>query len=177
MADEAPQPSFGEKVKSTLHWCATTFLAPGLALLVVIGAVLLASIGFKDLQIGGLLSKLFGKTPPGKAHLEVANSIPAGRVDKDGKLIPIGTPDSKGMTQVAVVPIEDTGGLFSNPNTVKITPPGETKPIEVALPVGVKAKDVDKVVIVQPEKLVVTVKDDSGIQATQIDDLLAKYSS
>jgi hypothetical protein len=73
-----------------------------------------------------------------------------------------------------VVPIEPSG-VLSNPNTVKFIPPGETTPKEVQLPDGVKANDVDKVIIVQPGKFVVTVKDSSGIDAQHIDALLAKY--
>jgi hypothetical protein len=78
------------------------------------------------------------------------------------------------MTQAVVVPIKNPG-MFSNPDTVVFTPPGETKPVEVQLPDGVKAKDVDTVVVVKPEKFVVTVKDKSGIPAKKVDDLLNKY--
>jgi len=153
---------------------ARKLLAPGVALIIIAGAVLLVAIGFKELQIGGLLGKLFNKAEPGKKATDVANTVPPGRVDAKGNLIPIGKPDSKGIKQVQVVPIEEPG-LFSNPDTVTIKPPGADKPIEVKLPDGVKAKDVDSVVIVSPEVTVITVKDISGVSAKQIDDLLAKY--
>lgn len=149
-------------------------LAPGAALVLVILAVLLVAMGAKELKIGGLLAKLFGKKDPEHKALDVANSVAPSRVDKDGKLIPPGTTDSKGMTQAVVVPIKEPG-LFSNPDTVTFTPPGTDTPKEIALPDGVKAKDVDKVVVVQPGKFVVTVKDNSGVTASHVDDLIAKY--
>ena len=164
---------FWGRMKSVFRWIGLNLLAPGAALVVVLVAILLVAMGAKELQIGGLLAKLFGKKDPEKA-IDVANSVPPGRVDKDGKLIQPGTPDSKGDTQAVVVPIKEPG-LFSNPNTVEFTPSGADKPIEVQLPDGVKAKDVDKVVVVQPGKFVVTVKDDSGVTASKVDDLLKKY--
>jgi hypothetical protein len=162
------------KLKSWGQWAAMHMLAPGVALLVVIGAVLLVMFGVKGLQIGGLLGKLLGKKPETSDPIAVANSIPEERVDAQGKLIPVGVPDSKGFVQAPVVAIEPPG-LFSNPDTIKFTPPGESKAVEVKLPTGVRANDVEKVVIVQPEKFVVTVKDSSRVSAEQIDDLLAKY--
>lgn len=163
------------KLKAWGTWAAHKLLAPGVALLIVVGAVLLVAFGAKNLQIGGLLATLLGKKVEPHDTIEVANSIDPDRVGKDGKLIPVGTPDVTGSTQVAVVPIENANSLFSNPKTVVFTPPGEDKPREISLPDGVTAKDVSHIVVVQPEKFVVTVKDSSGIQAEHIDDLLAKY--
>lgn len=163
--------------QATWRWTKTIarkLLAPGVALLVIVGAVLLVALGFKELQIGGLLGKLFGKPDPARKAIDIANTIPKGRVDENGNLIPVGQPDSKGIKQVQVVPIEEPG-LFSDPSTVKIKPPGAEEPIEVKLPDGVKAKDVDSVVIVSPEVTAVTVKDTSGVSAKTVDDLLAKY--
>lgn len=159
-------------IKRVFRWIA----APLPALLLVIGAILLIILGVKNIQIGGLLNKLFGKedpNPKGKKAIDVANSIPENRIDKEGKLIPPGEPDSKGQTQAVVVPIQEPG-LFDDPGKIKITPPGG-EPIEVVLPDGVKAKDVDKVIITQPGDFVVTVKDSSGIKASDVDDLLSKY--
>jgi hypothetical protein len=45
----------------------------------------------------------------------------------------------------------------------------------VVLPDGVKAKDVDRVIIVKPDVYAVTVKDKSGVSAKEVDDLLAEY--
>lgn len=163
-----------DKLKAILQWMATKLVAPGVALVIIIVAILLVSMGWKELQIGGLLGKLFGKKEPEQKAIDVANSVPPGRVGPDGKLIPQGTPDSKGDTQAVVVPIDDPG-LFSNPNTVTFTPPGANKPVEVQLPDGVKAKDVEHVIVVKPDIMVVTVRDTSNIPAEKIDDLLSKY--
>jgi hypothetical protein len=148
--------------------------APLPALLLVVGAVILVILGAKDLQIGGLIGKLFGKDPASSKAVDISNTIPAHRIDSNGAIIPAGTPDSTGQTQAVVVPIA-TPNLFSNPNTVTVTPPNSA-PVVISLPTGVTAKDVDKVVIVKPEVYAVTVKDSSSITGQHIDDLLKKYS-
>lgn len=169
------EPTFWQSVwtwiKRVVRWIA----APVPAILLVAAVILLAFLGFRNIQIGGLLGKLFGvDKAKGKKVVDVANSVPENRINQEGQIIPPGTPDSKGQTQAVVVPIEPPG-VFSNPDQVKIVPPGETKPVVVDLPDGVKAKDVDKVIIVTPEVYAVTVKDKSGIPAEKVDDLLAKY--
>jgi hypothetical protein len=177
MTDEN-QPSFWSQLwgrtLEILRWVGVKLLAPGAALLIVLLAVVLVAMGWKELQIGGLLSRLLGRKDPEQKAIDIANSVPKDRVGPDGKVIPPGQPDSKGSTQAIVVPIEDPG-LFSNPDTIRYVPPGETKPVEVLLPDGVKAKDVEKVIVVQPNVVVVSVKDDSNIPAKKIDDLLSKY--
>jgi hypothetical protein len=170
-------PSFWEvalgKLKAAGKWLLRFLVGPGAALVLVVGAILLVALGVKNVQIGGLLGTLLGKKKPGKKAIDVANTVPEGRVDRDGKIIPQGEPDSKGITQAVVVPIKDPG-IFSNPDTVVFTPPGEEE-VEVELPDGVKAKDVDKVVVVKPGEFVVTVKDNSSVTATDVEDLLKKY--
>jgi hypothetical protein len=179
MADEqVTEPSFWPvvwaRIVTMAKWVGAKLLAPGVAVLVVILAVVLVSMGWKELQIGGLLGKLLGKKDPEGKAIDVANSVPETRIGPDGKLIPQGTPDSKGLTQAVVVPIKDPG-LFSNPDTVTFTAPGADKPTVVQLPDGVKSRDVEKVIVVQPDVVVVSVKDDSNIPARHIDDLLTKY--
>lgn len=149
-------------------------LGPLPALLLVVGACVLAFLGAKNLQIGGLLGKLLGKPRSPHKAIELANSVPPGRVREDGTLIKLGEPDSKGIAQAKVLPIEKPG-LLSDPRVVKITPPGSAKPIEVQVPDGVKAKDVEHVVVVTPEVLAVTVKSSSPIKARDVDDLISKY--
>ncbi len=104
----------------------------------------------------------------------MANTVPEDRVDENGVIIKPGEPDSTGQTQAVVVPIEEPG-LFDDPGKIKVTPPGEDKPTEVILPDGVKAKDVDKVIIVKPDVYAVTVKDNSKVTGKDVDDLLSKY--
>ncbi len=153
-------------------------IAPVPAILVIAGAAILVVFGAKNVQIGGILGKLFGHKPVSPetegTKVEVANSIPDDRVDSDGKVIPLGTPDSKGVTQAVVVPIQPPG-MFSNPSTVVINHPESQKPVAVALPDGVKAKDVDKVIVVTPKVVAVTVKSSSKVSDKTVDDLLSKY--
>ena len=161
------------KLKAAAAWVWAKLGVPGVALIIVAVGLLLVALGWKELQIGGILGRLFGKKPaPGP--VAVANTVPPGRVDSKGNLIPVGQPDSTGQTQVPVVPVHEPG-FFSDPQTVKFTPPGAEKPVEVRLPDGVKNTDVKQVIVIQPETVVVTVKDNSGVTAEKVDDLLAKY--
>jgi hypothetical protein len=153
-------------------------LGPLAALVVIVVAILLVSMGFKELQIGGLLGKLLGKKggvdPEKGSTVETTNAISTKRVDADGKLIPQGVPDSKGDTQAVVVPIQSPG-LFSDSNQVAFTAPGETKSTVIDLPEGVTNKQVDQVIIIQPSVVAVTVKDNSGVSKQTVNDLLKKY--
>jgi len=173
------KPTFWQTVKAKTidigKWLAKVFVAPGVALIVVAVAVLLIIFGFKNIQVGGILGRLFGKKDPDDNAIDTANTVPEDRVDKDGKIIKPGEADSEGNTQAVVVPIKKPG-IFSNPDVVEFTPPGEDKSVKVKLPTGVKAKDVDKVIVVKPKKFAVTVKDTSGIEAEEIDALLNKYN-
>lgn len=153
-------------------------LGPLAALVVIVIAIVLVSVGFKELQIGGILGKLLGKkggtNPDRGPTVETANSIDPKRVGPDGKLIPQGVPDAKGDTQAVVVPIQPPG-LFSDPNTVTYTAPGDAQPTVIPLPTGVTSKQVDQVIVVQPNVVAVTVKDNSGVSSQTVDDLLKKY--
>lgn len=148
-------------------------IAPIPIILLIVGACLLVAVGAKNVQVGGLIGKLLGKKVTQKS-VDVANSVPADRVREDGTLIHLGEPDSKGITQAHVVPIEKPS-IFSNPKTIKVIPPGSDKPIEVAVPDGVQAKDIEHVVVVEQEIKAVTVKSSSTIKAADVDELLAKY--
>lgn len=161
------------KVKAWLKKAGHLLLGPVGVLLLIVGAVIATMLGVKGLQIGGLIGLLLGKKTPDQKAIDVANSIPKDRVGPDGKLIPIGTSDEHGMTQAAVVAIDSTG-LFSNPDTVTFTPPGGEK-VEVQLPTGVKASDVEHVLVIQPGQFAVTVKDSSSIRGSDVDDLLERY--
>lgn len=154
--------------RGVLRW----LVGPGAALVVIVVAIVLVALGVKNVQIGGILGKIFGKKGSGKTAIDVANTVPEDRVDENGNLIPIGKPDEKGFTQTKVVAI-DNPGLFSNPDSVTFNHDG--KKVEVDLPKGVKAKDVDKVIVVSPDEFAVTVKDSSGVSGKEVDDLLKKY--
>lgn len=170
-----PEPSFWSKAWSWIKKAGRSVLAILPAIILVVVAVVLIVLGVKNFQVGGLLSKLFGNDKPkGKKAIDTANSVPEDRVDKDGNVIPIGKPDSQGITQAKVVEIERPG-MFDRDDQVKIVTKEGEEPIIVDLPDGVKAKDVDKVVIVKPEVYAVTVKNKSKVSAKDVDDLLDKY--
>jgi len=162
-----------KKIWNTCKAIAKALWAPlGVVLLVVIGAILTAA-GVKGVQIGGLLGGLLGKKKPTdlKAVIKTANSIPKERVDSQGTPIQIGVEDANGVKQVPVAEIESPG-VFSDPTVVKFTPPGETKPVEVQLPTGVKAQDVEHAMVVSQDNFVVTVKNDSKVSPKDVQDLL-----
>ena len=166
--------AFFAKLWSWIKTAARFAIAPiGVILIVLVGGFLVAA-GLKNVQVGGLIATLLGKKKTGSKAVAVANSVPKDRVDANGKLIPVGTADSKGITQAAVVEI-DRPSWLGDPKTVQFTPPGEQKPVTVDLPDGVHATDVEHVVVVKPGEFVVTVKDSSGISATKVDSLLSKY--
>jgi hypothetical protein len=162
------------RMKVIWRWMAVNLAAPGVAVLIVIVAIILVAMGWKELQVGGLLARLFGKDTGSKKVIDVVNKPSPKRVDANGHIILPGTSDSKGQTQAQVVPVQEPG-LFSNPSTIKFTPPGESKPVEVVLPDGVSNRDVDTVVVVRPGEFAVTVKDSSSVKGKSLDDLLAKY--
>jgi len=170
--------NFFSRCWSFIRKVSPKILGPLAALIVIVVAIVLVSMGFKELQIGGLLGKLLGKkggVDPAKGPtVETANTIDPKRIDAEGKLIPQGVPDSKGDTQAVVVPIQPPG-LFSDPTQVVFVAPGDTKPTVVDLPEGVTNEQVDQVIVIQPSVVVVTVKDTSPVSKQTVDDLLNKY--
>jgi len=163
-------------IKEASFWVFRWFVAP----IVALGLILLAltSSGFgKTFPIGGLLRRLFGKEAPERTKAEVASSLDPERVDPAGNLIPLGTPDAKGFAQFPVVPIA-VPDVFDDPETVTFTTPaGVIKTVD--LPKGVtsdKVDKVDKVLIITPSVVVVTVKDSSTVKAATVDELLERYS-
>jgi len=158
-----------------LRFIRKYILAPIPALIIVAGALLLIALGVKNIQIGGLLGALLGKSSS-KKRVDVANTVSEDRVREDGTLIPKGELDSKGTIQAKVVPIKKPN-LFDDPSKVKIQDPDTGQDIEVDVPDGVKAKDVDQVVILTPEIHAVTVKSTSKIKAKDVDDLLVRLGS
>src|SRR5262245_16720741 len=120
------EPSFWFKLWSFFR---KYILAPLPILVILIVAVVLVFLGVKNVQIGGLIGKLLGRkgeAEDGKKAIEVANTVPKDRVDKQGNLIPIGQPDSQGITQAKVVPIKEPG-LFDDPKKVIIKDPEDGK--------------------------------------------------
>jgi hypothetical protein len=178
MAEEKQSFWERESVERVTRFIGTKMIGPVIALVVIVVAFVLVTMGFKEIQIGGLLGKLIGKKPKppdqGKT-IEVINSVDKDRVDPKGQVINPGAPDSQGMTQAVVVPIKEPG-LLSDPKKVVFNPPNGEKTV-IVLPDGVTNRDVDNVVVIKPDVIAVQVKDSSGISAKRIDDLLNKYGN
>lgn len=173
MSDPSKTPTEGA-ITASLRWLWRKLGAPAVVLLVILTAIVLVSMGWKELQIGGLLGRLLGRKKETLEPIGVANTVPPTRVGPDGKIIPQGQPDQHGHTQAWVVPIE-APNMFSDPATVRFTPPNAQQPIEVRLPVGVKNTQVEQVVVVRPEVVAVTVRDKSGIKAEKVEAMLARF--
>lgn len=154
--------SLWENVKSVFKWVTSKLTVPGVAILAGLTALFFLVLAYAKNMGGAISALLFGGSKKGP------NTVASKRVDKNGVPIPPGTPDSKGMAQAVTTPLDD-GGLFSNPDTVTVADQ------KVDLPDGVKAKDVDTVVVAKPQIDSTTVNDNSGVTKDQVDDLLAKY--
>lgn len=140
-------------------------LATAAAVLLVVAAIILKLIGV-EVQIGGLLDKLFDRKPtPGVRVLP-----PPARIDSKGDPIAPGQPDDKGYVQpLATVEIKPPG-IFSNPDTITVVKPDKTE-VTLPLPVGVKNTDVAEVVEVQPNVYQIK-NNDSGVNTAELEDIL-----
>jgi len=147
-------------IKSVGRWLVRYPLAAAATVLVVVGAVLLLVMG-KDVQIGGILGKLFGKDKGGKGG-NARGVPPKDRVDGEGKPIPPGESDEKGFVQAPVYEIKEPG-LFDDPDTVTIVHPDKGK-VVIDLPKGVRNKDVKDVVEIEPDVYEVR-NNDEGVDA------------
>lgn len=130
-----------------------------LAAVVVVGGIALALFGLNP-NIGGVLSRLFGRIRETKDPLAVANSVPDGRKDDKGTEIPKGQADSRGFTQWEVGKLERPTGLLRDKGLVSVVDSSGDKH-EIKLPTGVKDTDVESVIEVKPKEFVVKVKDSS----------------
>jgi hypothetical protein len=138
-------------------------LATAATVFVVIGAVLLMIFGKREIQIGGILGKLWGKKP-----IESRVIPPEERTNPDGTPILPGQSDKEGFVQALPTTTIKKPGLFSDPKIVIIESGG--KEVKIPLPTGVKNKDVAEVTIIKPD--VVEVKSlDKGVSTTQLVEL------
>ena len=144
-------------------------LAAAATVLIVVGAVLITVFG-KNIQIGGLLGKIWGKKPNVDPNIRVLP--PTERVDGKGDVIPPGQPDDKGYVQTpASIEIKEPG-LFSDDSTITIIHP-ENGEIVLPLPTGVKNKDVESVIEIQPSVFQIK-NNDKGVDANEVLDILGK---
>lgn len=141
-------------------------LAVAAAAFLVVGAVIMA-IGGHDIQIGGLLEKLFGKK---KADPDIRVLPPPGRVDSSGNAIPVGKSDEKGYVQPPIGTTIKDPGIFSNPDTITVVHPDKGE-VTLPLPTGVKNKDVSEVIEVQPGVYQIK-NNDSGVDTSELKDML-----
>jgi hypothetical protein len=130
---------------------------------VVIFAVF-AAIFKQDMQIGGILDKLWGRKR--KSDHDVRAVPPKDRIDDKGNPIEPGDSDKDGWVQAPEIPIKKPS-IFDSPDTIKIIHP-EKGEIEVKLPEGVKNKDVAKVVIIAPNIIEVRNKDKPKIDVDKL---------
>jgi hypothetical protein len=148
-------------------------LALLVAVVVVVGGFALMRIGVADPNIGGILKWLFSKPGAKKSVVAAANSIPKDRVDDDGNPIPIGTADKNGWTQWEVQEYQPPPNPLRDKSVITVSTI-EGKPVEVALPEGIKDTDVDQVIEVKPEVFVVKTKNESKVHAKDLLDRLPK---
>ena len=174
MADETTavvetKPTLGAWLKALLYRIGNFFIRYPLAtvatILIVVAAIVMTVFG-QDIQIGGLLGKLWGKIHPGDLPNAPVVTVVPGRVDNTGKVIEPGKSDDKGFTQAPVVlPIKDPS-LFSDPTTVTVTHP-DGHDVIIPLPTGVKNSDVKEVVLVSPNVYQIA-NNDKGVDAGKI---------
>lgn len=119
-------------------------LAIAVTAAVVVGAFFLALSG-KQIQIGGILGKLWGRKEP-----DLRGVPPQDRKDADGKTIQPGESDDKGFVQAPVAVAIKDQGIFGDPKTVTVVHPDKGE-VTILLPTGVKNKDVKEVIEVTPD--------------------------
>lgn len=164
---EEPEPTFGGWLKAITKSIGRAFirypLASAATVALVIGAVFLALFG-KNVQIGGLLEKLWGKTPK-KPDVRVIP--PPKRVDDTGKPIIPGESDDKGWVQAPVVVPIKPPSILSNPDTIVVNHP-EKGEVTIPLPVGVKNSDVKQIIEVQPNAYQVVNHDKPSVDTKKL---------
>jgi hypothetical protein len=115
----------------------------------------------RSFDIGGMLGKLWGKSPtPG-----VRTAVVAAR-SAHGKLLTPGSPDERGYVQAPVTTEILQPGAFSNPDTITVVHPDKGE-ITILLPTGVKNKDVQEVVEIEPGVYEIK-NNDSGVDTDDV---------
>lgn len=170
-----PRPTAGAWLKSFFYKLGNVMIRWPLAtaLTVVVVAVAVLCVVFKiDVQVGGLLGRLWGKKPGPEDGGPVLLPPPPGRVDDSGNPIQPGQPDDKGYVQLpAVLPIEPPH-VFSDPSTVTVVDGG--KKVVLPLPEGVKNGDVKGVTVVSPNVYQVANNDRPSVDTGKLLEELGK---
>jgi len=147
--------------KTIGKWMLRYPLAAAAAVFLIILALFVALSG-NQLQMGGIIGKLFGK----KKQPNTREIVPEDRVDENGKPITPSESDDQGFVQAPtkLEIVEPT--IFSNPDTIIVKHPEKGK-VKIDLPQGVKNKSVREVVLVKPN--VIEIKNnDKGVDTKKI---------
>jgi len=144
--------------KSVGKWLIRYPIAAAVAVFVIVGGLALVFLG-KDVQLGGILGRLFGKEKGQNAR----GVVPPDRVDGDGKPIQPGESDEKGYVQAPVSTEIKDPGIFDDPGTITVVHP-EKGEVVIDLPEGVKNRDVREVVEIEPDVYEVR-NNDKGVDA------------
>jgi hypothetical protein len=139
-------------------------LATAATVLLVVLAIMMAAFG-KTFQIGGLLSKLWGKKPSIPDNIVVIP--PPGRVDSSGNPIPVGQSDAIGQVQISQKTDIKDPGIFSNPDTITIIN-AKNEEVIIPLPTGVKNSDVKAVTQIEENIYQIHNNDKSSVDATKL---------
>jgi hypothetical protein len=155
--------SIWQKTKAAFKTAYTWLLRYPVALIISIGVVLVAVLmlmfGVGDrFNVGGVLGKLFGTDgPEDDSEIKVANKVPKGRVDKDGKPIKKGEADETGWVQQEVELLDRSSNPFRDKKKIRVkTSTGEKS---IKLPTGVEDTDVEQVIEITPKNFEVVVKE------------------
>lgn len=154
-------------IKVIGKWMVRYPLAIAATVLLVVGSILLLAFG-KNVQLGGILGKLFGK----ENNTNARGVPPPGRTDENGKVIQPGESDEKGFVQAPALKAIKDPGLFDNPNVLVIEHP-EKGEVRIELPKGVKNSDVKEVIEIEPDVYEIR-NNDSGVDYDDILDSLGE---
>ena len=155
----------GSFFRSVGRWFIRYPIAATISIIVIVVAVILTVVG-KDIQIGGLLGKLFGRESKPNAR----GIPPKERVNEDGTPILPGESDDRGFVQSPALKTIKTPGLFDDPKTITIVHPDKGD-VKIDLPKGVENKDVREVVEIEPDVYEVR-NNDSGVDLNDLLDVL-----
>jgi hypothetical protein len=136
-------------LKLILKYPVAIFMTVGLAIFVVVSAIF-----GKSIEFGGILSRIWGKTPNNTVKIDP----PPNRVDEHGKVIQPGESDSNGFVQPKDVIEIESPGIFSDHDKIVVKKPNNEE-VTIKLPTGVQDKDVKQVIVINPDVYQVSNKD------------------
>ena len=109
-----------------------------------------------NFNAGGIISRLFGKEE--KPPVDVANTVPASRVDAGGNPIPVEEADEEGWVQQKVDILDTSNNPFRDKSKI-ILRDTQGNTTKVKLPTGIKDVDIKTVIEVEPGAFKVVLKE------------------